>query len=1102
MAPPSVAREVAEIAAEPDRAAAYAWLLHLQRGCADDPSAAADLAAELPSPLLPLLLRDAADPEEAVAASALKCVGFALYHPVLVSTISAQIAQAVVDTLVRLIMNTRMKSVCNLGIWCISVQQLEPLIIEDRADLMVSAIVYALDNPFGSLSTTFEAVQAIMKLACQCHKRMRDLSSIWVPPIYQRLLSADKPERDMAERCLLKLSRVILPPQPLLSKAVALDLERKLLSCMVNMLDDPSKKVQAVKSWGWIISLLGPDAVNNRPLLNKLLKVPEQMFIDQDTQVQIATMVSWRNLVDAFFPSQATESVGQEIVIAPLEPREHASAQVKRTRLIMVPLCRILSRSRNIVLSSSCLSTWNYLLHRLGNFINHLSILEAAFGPILKIIFSLGINDQNKPLWSFCMHLFHDLSSSKSRHREDLCTPVNQNLVSQSCMNLKALLDVQHIKWLPWDIGCFHYQLDILGTILNPELFQDMIPEKMLIVMDSVTEIFRFLLRGVQIEFREKRSYEQVRLCITDVCKFVRTKLFLDHVGHHSGHKCAILLEFGLQFVEVIVGELDHSLLNSENIKICLDIEHIKENQSAECIPKLSFPRIRPLSYMEMVSPAVYMTALSLSMVAQYTGELSHGDAEKLALILSSSDILNSFHAVVAFMYMQIMCPIFNRQRLKWLLVWNKFAKHWNDNLVSYLRAFSGSSSYGVLYQFFCYPLFSFLYPGGLSILWNAENGSCAPVTQDLEVELAIEVYRSLCTSSCNSKTACNDFFEGFCDYLVNIIDEHMSLFQANLDHCSEKFKSTAILSALGEVVIGLLHNDQILAYASQELNEANKKFTGCRQPNLLLSCFNLVNRFMRFSRLSFKANPAGQHQVTSRFFSCLSNFVGHDVLKKDILLFEIIGDQLAEWLILSDTLYCEMQQGKIIYQLEKLWLKILKCLSMSQLTNDGPFSQKQQLLHAALNHPHHAISVATALACRAEANTKISPHTGCLGSKLDGLLMDRRKDHNSSSGSESKKIGTAREEIGISSRIALTASKKRTKHADRDAGSLKLSAGLGMKRLKIMKYSTKPMELNKNTTRIGGLSSRIDGVFPPRCMESKECRKPELIMELLKRKR
>lgn len=72
--------------------------------------------------------------------------------------------------------------------------------VEDGVTLLLNAIVYALDNPFGSLSTTFEAVQATMKLASQYPKGMRDQSSIWVPPICRRLLSADKPERDMSER--------------------------------------------------------------------------------------------------------------------------------------------------------------------------------------------------------------------------------------------------------------------------------------------------------------------------------------------------------------------------------------------------------------------------------------------------------------------------------------------------------------------------------------------------------------------------------------------------------------------------------------------------------------------------------------------------------------------------------------------------------------------------------------------------------------------------------------------------------------------------------------------------------------------------------------
>lgn len=36
--------------------------------------------------------------------------------------------------------------------------------VEDGVTPLLNAIVYALDNPFGSLSTTFEAVQVIFPL--------------------------------------------------------------------------------------------------------------------------------------------------------------------------------------------------------------------------------------------------------------------------------------------------------------------------------------------------------------------------------------------------------------------------------------------------------------------------------------------------------------------------------------------------------------------------------------------------------------------------------------------------------------------------------------------------------------------------------------------------------------------------------------------------------------------------------------------------------------------------------------------------------------------------------------------------------------------------
>jgi telomere-associated protein RIF1 len=556
-------------------------------------------------------------------------------------------------------------------------------------------------------------------------------------------------------------------------------------------------------------------------------------------------------MVDAFFPTQSAETAAQETVVSPLVLREHASVQVKRIKLIMVPLCRVLSSSHSIVLRSSCLSTWHYLLRKLGHLINHLPILEAAFAPIFKIVFSIGINDLNKPLWSFCMSLFYDFVLSKVGHGENFHTPalVNWNLLAQSCKHLKALLDVEHIKWLPWGISCFHFHLEILSTILNPDIFLDMIPEMIVIVMDFATQILRLLLQGVTNELKGQLAYGQVSECIANMCKFVK-KFFLDDVGKHNGNKSAMLLQFGLRFVNIIVEELGHSLLASEKFEICLDIEHIKMMQYAESSPKVSCPEIRSLSYNEMVSPGVHMTAMSLSMVAEFTGELSHDIAEKLSLILISPDILENFHAAVSFMYMQLSCPVFNRTNIKWLVVWNKVAKHLNKQNNLCMEVSPGSSSHDVLYRFFCYPFFTLLYPGPQCVCPNSgkKSETCAPVTQDLGVELALEVYRSLSVDSfCGSKTGSQVFLEGFYEYLVTVIDENMSLFQANLEHCSEKPQNAAILT-LGEVLVGLLQNDQLLNTDDQELNEPNEDSTGCRQPSFSMSCMKIINRYLTYT--------------------------------------------------------------------------------------------------------------------------------------------------------------------------------------------------------------------------------------------------------------
>lgn len=60
-----------------------------------------------------------------------------------------------------------------------------------------------------------------MKLVTELSEEMINSSSIWAPPVYRRLVSIDKKERDMSERCLLKIKSAIFPPSITLSKVVS-----------------------------------------------------------------------------------------------------------------------------------------------------------------------------------------------------------------------------------------------------------------------------------------------------------------------------------------------------------------------------------------------------------------------------------------------------------------------------------------------------------------------------------------------------------------------------------------------------------------------------------------------------------------------------------------------------------------------------------------------------------------------------------------------------------------------------------------------------------------------------------------------------------------
>ncbi|XP_072953411.1 uncharacterized protein [Typha angustifolia] len=1116
--------QIEEIKTHPDRSLAYTTLLHLQRRSADNPSSIESLALLSP-PLLGVLLDDIHHKDEEIAAISLKCLGFMLYHPSIVSSISEEMGGMALDSLVKLITTTCMKAICNLGVWCFSVQQFGSSIVELRVHSLVGAVVHALENPFGSLSTTYEATQAVMRLACQISKRMRDLSSIWVPPIYRRLLSTNKIERNVAERCLIKISSIILPSPSLLSEAALSDLKQKLLPCMAEMLHDHVQKVHVIKAWGWYISLLGSNALKNRDLVNKMLKIPEKTFTDHDPQVQIGSLAAWRHLADALilpgianFENQvSSENMIQQTKFAPIATstrNSDISDLLKKMKVIMVPLLGIMSRKCNIAVQYSCLNTWNYVLHKLDSLVNHRSVIEVAYVPILNAIFSSGPDEQNMCLWTSCLDILHEhvLSNIKEMAlpKENLCDQVKRSTLAGSFVYGKDLQEFYPIKWLPWDISYLGFHLKMICRFINPEIMKATTSENRILALSAALKIFRSVLKVVHVEFNRSFTCENIQVSIKSIMKFAK-EICEDLVLKQLTSQCDDLLCIGLQFVKAIREELEPSVLSSPSYEISLDINYISDLQLPAYIgyPKISVLGVRPIAYMNMVCPMVYTTVFYLSMLAQFTIKLSLRDPilqENLQFF--SVNTIENFHSVVSFLYMLIRKPL--DERLNCLTMWSIVAKGLKEQISCIFD--SSTADYKVVYQFLCYPFLILLPPENTSASFNNQSSSkllLASSQLESEMELVIEVYKSLhdYSSHGSTTTSVNDFMESLCQFLIGLLDENIDLFRDNLK-CSlwEKSPRIVILSVLGEASIQILENSQVLYFSTTESKESDKGAADCRQFGPIKNRLELVRRFLELSLVPLKENPQAEHQITNRVFTSLVSFAEQLVLQKDILLLlEILSDPLCQWLSSCALLYGKMQQG-IIYQLLSLWGQTLDCLQRSQpliIFDSSLLMIQAPLLQTTLDHPHPPIADVTVAFWNATYGQKVNlQYPQCLITKLVKLSRTRKIDLRNNFHAYG---AFSREEVeGLSERLTAPVMRKRTlggnefDESESKRASVNMSIGLGRKRLKLGKYIEKAQEHQDGCEHPPGSSSRIGSAYP---LKGKEPRKPEHILEMLQRK-
>ncbi|KAG8652032.1 hypothetical protein MANES_06G047100v8 [Manihot esculenta] len=761
---------------------AYSTLLLLQQQSNNNPSSIQTLASSFQT-LISIISVDISNDDEEIAAQALKCLGFFIYHPSIVAIIPDDDANMIMGALAKVIISTKIKSVCNLGVWCISMQQFNVSFLANHFHSVLWAVVHALDNPFGSLSTTFEAIQVIIKLAAQLSEKMRESSHIWAPPIYRRLLSTDKRERDMSERCLLKIRSAIIPPPTFLSKALVKDMKLKLLAGMKDLLNQ-GMKVQTLQAWGWFIRLLGSQALKNRHLVNDMLKIPEQTFSDHSPQVQIASQVAWEGLVDVLIQPLLLTCDADEVVEDGCQVQERAFS--KSIKLLMTPLTGIISSKCDVSVHLCCLNTWCYLLHKLDISMKNSLVIELVLDPVFEAVFQMGPDAKTIWIWTLCLDLLDDFVIAKCRKVDyESSSPVSHHSSVRTSMlgpsvSGKCLVKQHSIKWFPWDIRHLDFFIKMINVILTHASVATTTLQNRSSASDAALRIFISLLKGIQMELKSSSiSYVNIVLCLNKILRF--TKETCEKID--SDGSANMKLQHKIQFLLAVVDELEPSILGSPLYKVALDIRCLENLQSVNDIKYEKHLGISSIAYMDMVSPFAYLIILCICVVMESTSNtlgtelISQGPHKNFKLILFSHDPLENLRTAVGLLFKYVD---YNRN----LHIWIVLAEALEDCIsgvkdLSMFKIEPDSNGYLGIFHLLSYPFVALCSPQQMPIpekVGESSEESHVLAQRSLELDHVIEVWKSVHCALCAFKCfATKSISDNLCSILNWCIDENLS---------------------------------------------------------------------------------------------------------------------------------------------------------------------------------------------------------------------------------------------------------------------------------------------------------------------------------------
>lgn len=501
--------------------------------------------------------------------------------------------------------------------------------------------------------------------------------------------------------------------------------------------------------------------------------------------------VAWEGLIDALVhrpildaekntPAEDT-SLQKQQLLGRSNCDDQANGFSKSIKLIMTPLIGVMSSKCDISVHSSCVNTWCYLLHKLDTSVNEPSLIKMVLEPILKAIFQNGPDSKTIWLWNVGLDMLCDSISQKCR--DVICIEIGHSLSG------KCSWKQHQVKWLPWDISLLDFYLNIIFVLIRQASGTTVTCDHRSLVYDATLKLFIYILKGIKLDMESpSTNYDDIIWCLNSLLTFM--KKICDDLNSDGGENYDVCYA-SIQFIDAITKELGPSILGSPLYKFSLDLKYINDMQSVDHNKHLKFLSIRSISYMDKVSPLVYLIALYFHMMVQLTLKSHQSDCisqrlcEYFKFIFSSSDPLENLLICIGFLFRHVKPTYLN--------IWITVAQGlsycvYDANCKSLREALSDSMGYSSICHLLIYPIVVHSVVPRLTLSSASASLEQCPVSPDRKprLELVIQTWKSLYGSICASRFGCStatNFSGDLCKLINRCLDENADMFESGNDY-------------------------------------------------------------------------------------------------------------------------------------------------------------------------------------------------------------------------------------------------------------------------------------------------------------------------------